>query len=69
MFEGLLAIIEAWFTREMSHRGWEHSDYRSTSIGEETHDVHGVDAWPDLGDLRDVYSLLEQVVERIHSRD
>jgi len=59
MFEGLIAIIEAWLTREMSHRGWEHSDHRDSSDREEADIIHRVDAWPDLGDLRDVYYLLE----------
>lgn len=69
MFEGLIAIIEAWFTREISERRESHCNNGGSSTWEETDDIHSSDAWADLGDLRDVYNLLEQIVERIHSRD
>jgi hypothetical protein len=69
MFEGLLAIIEAWLTRELSCRRWEDHSYRTAAYRETITDMHSLDNCIDLRDLRDVYHLLEQVVDRINTRD
>jgi hypothetical protein len=69
MFEGLIAIIEAWLTREMSDRRWAAYNNRGPLNWETIDDVHSLDVWADLGDLRDVYTFLEQAVDRIHERD
>ena len=69
MFEGLLTIIEAWLTRELSLRRRAFDSYGDSLDREEAHSDYNADYWIDLRDLHDVYHLLEQVVERIHARD
>jgi hypothetical protein len=69
MFEGLIAIIEAWFYREMPAEGWECSCDRVSRSQEATCIFCGATASSSSDDILHVYQLLRQIVGFIDSRN
>lgn len=68
MFEGLIAIIEAWFYREMPSEGWECRCDRDPRDQENTCVLCGANLASNSGDVLRVYNQLKQIVGFIDER-
>jgi hypothetical protein len=68
MFEGLIAVIEAWIYREMPREGWECVCDRGSRIQEATCTLCGTNISSTSSDVLHVYQLLKQIVGFIDDR-
>lgn len=69
MFEGIIAIIEAWIYREMPREGWECVCDRTTRTQETSCALCGTNLGTSRDDVLHVYKLLREVVGLIDDRD
>lgn len=69
MFEGIIAIIEAWFYREMPPEGWECNCDRSPRIQEASCVFCNARLGSSSNDVLHVYQLLRQIVDFVDHRN
>jgi hypothetical protein len=68
IFEGVIAVIEAWVYREMPREGWQCSCDRGTRVSEDTCHLCGAASGTNSRDVVHVYNLLREIVNFIDER-